>query len=100
MTIESMIADQKAAKTYLKESLGKIAQKSQACAKTPGAAARANKRRKLRETAAIVIADAIERIREAAKQKPADWQRGYNSAITQLEMMREEIAQKQYRKID
>lgn len=100
MSIESMIADQKAAKAALKASIGKIAQKSPACSKAPGAAARSSKRKLLRDTAEMVISDAIERIREAAKQKPEEWQRGYNSAITQLEMMREEIAQKQYGKID
>ena len=66
MSIESMIADQKAAKAALKASLGKIAKKSPAGSKAPGAAARSSKRKLLRDTAEMVIADAIERIREDA----------------------------------
>ena len=38
----------------------------------------------------LVIDEAIIKLKEQMRGKPAEWARGYNSAITTLEMMREQ----------
>jgi DNA-binding transcriptional regulator YdaS (Cro superfamily) len=42
------------------------------------------------ETRASTIAEAIGHLRSELRGKPTDWQRGYNSAITALEIMRDQ----------
>lgn len=38
-----------------------------------------------------VINEAIVKLKDEMRDKPADWRRGYNSAITTLELMKSEI---------
>jgi len=56
-----------------------------------------SKRRKAaRDLADMTLIECIQRLKAARRSKPADWQRGYNSAITVLELFAAEIKQKQW----
>ncbi len=56
-----------------------------------------SKRRKsARDIAGMTIAECIQRVKAERRRKPSDWERGYNSAITVLELFSAEIKQKQW----
>lgn len=49
---------------------------------------RTNWKKKLKDERGAVIDEAISEIRSKMREVPAQWRRGYSSAITTLEMMR------------
>ncbi len=63
-------------------------------------AADSKRRKAARDLAGMTIVECIQRVKAERRRKPADWERGYNSAITVLELFAEEIKQKQWAEID
>jgi len=56
-----------------------------------------SKRRKVaRDLADMTIIECIQRLKAARRSKPAEWERGYNSAITTLELFAAEVKSKQW----
>lgn len=49
-----------------------------------------------RDLADLTIAECIQRIKAARRSKPKDWERGYNSAISVLELFALEVKGKQW----
>lgn len=56
----------------------------------------AKRRKHDREVAELALLEGIQRVRAAMRSKPADWARGYNSAITALELFLSEVKAKQW----
>jgi len=56
----------------------------------------AKKRKQNRALAELTILECIQRLRAEQRSKPADWQRGYNSAITTLELFLGEVNEKKW----
>lgn len=56
-----------------------------------------SKRKKAaRDLAGMTIVECIQRLKAARRSKPAEWERGYNSAITTLELFAAEVRAKQW----
>lgn len=55
---------------------------------TPAKKPRTNWKKKLKDERSAVIDEAISELRAKIRAVPAEWHRGYNSAITTLEMMK------------
>lgn len=51
---------------------------------------RKSAKQQVRECRRDTINEAIEKLKYEMRSRPAEWHRGYNSAITQLEIMRDE----------
>lgn len=87
LTVAEMIKQQETRKkaAYVPASLRDLPKPA------PGHAARSNARKRKREQSELTIREAIIRIKEARRSAPHDWERGYNSAITQLEILLGEI---------
>ena len=49
-----------------------------------------------RDLADLTITECIQRIKAARRSKPKDWERGYNSAISVLELFALEVKGKQW----
>ena len=47
-------------------------------------------KQQVRECRESTINEAIVKLKDEMRSKPKEWHRGYNSAITQLEIMRDE----------
>lgn len=62
----------------------------------PGRKAVTNRRKQNREMAEQAILECIARIRGAERSAPKDWHRGYNSAVTKLELFLGEVREKQW----
>lgn len=56
----------------------------------------AKKRKQNRALAELTILECIQRLRAEQRSRPADWQRGYNSSITTLELFLGEIKEKKW----
>ena len=57
---------------------------------------RSKRRKEAREIAELTIIECIQRLQAARRAKPKDWERGYNSAITTLELFLQEIKEKRW----
>lgn len=62
----------------------------------PSKAAESKRRKHDRNIAESAVLECIQRIKAAKRSKPADWERGYNSAITVLELFAKEVKGKQW----
>ncbi|WP_212633162.1 hypothetical protein [Pseudomonas panipatensis] len=56
----------------------------------------AKKRKQNRALAELTILECIQRLRAEQRSKPSDWQRGYNSAITTLELFIQDVQAKRW----
>lgn len=59
-------------------------------------AADSKRRKAARNLADMTIIECIQRLKAARRSKPNDWERGYNSAITTLELFAAEVKAKQW----
>lgn len=50
---------------------------------------RKSAKQQVKECRITTINEAIDKLKDEMRAKPKDWARGYNSAITQLEIMRD-----------
>lgn len=62
----------------------------------PGRKATSNRRKQNRDMAEQAILECIARIRAAERSAPKDWHRGYNSAVTKLELFLDEVRGKNW----
>lgn len=62
----------------------------------PGRKAVSNRRKKNRDMAELAILESIQRIKAAQRSAPKDWDRGYNSAVTKLELFLAEVRDKKW----
>lgn len=92
MNMESAIARQEKAKAVANSSLGRIAEKDN----TRRTETRSKRRKERRDVAECALLESITRIKAQRRAGPKDWERGYNSAITQIELFLEEIKSKQW----
>lgn len=54
--------------------------------------AETKRKKKERELAELAVIECIQRLKAERRSKPKDWERGYNSAITTLELFKSEIS--------
>ncbi|HBO3905381.1 TPA: hypothetical protein L4T53_004534 [Pseudomonas aeruginosa] len=57
---------------------------------------RSKRRKEARAMAELTILECIQRLKAARRAKPRDWEPGYNSAITTLELFLLEIKEKRW----
>lgn len=91
MDLQSAIARQRQSQVKIKSSLGSVSVKSERLEKPD---TRSKRRKDRRDVAELAILESIQRIKSARRSSPKDWERGYNSAITQLELFLAEIKAK------
>lgn len=56
----------------------------------------AKRRKASRDLAELTIIECIQRLKAERRSKPKDWERGYNSSITVLELFAAEVSAKQW----
>ena len=59
-------------------------------------AASSKRRKESRDLAELTILESIQRLQAERRSTPKDWERGYNSAITTLELFLQEIKAKRW----
>lgn len=57
---------------------------------------RAKRRKEARAMAELTILECIQRLKAERRAKPKEWERGYNSAITTLELFIQEVQAKKW----
>ncbi|CAE6905915.1 conserved protein of unknown function [Pseudomonas marincola] len=62
--------------------------------------AETKRKKKVREIGELAVIECIQRLKAERRSKPKDWDRGYNSAITALELFKDEISNRAWAPIE